>query len=148
VALALDQYVLRPPHHNQDLLANHQYDWLSGAETYPGPDALSSGWQALGLSGEAGVLAAAVARANAGHLVLAAFAAHDRTKAGHICIVRPQTWSEENGSGPMVMSAGDVNYRAIDMMTAFKKHEDAWPSAIALFSCRSGLENDSPPGDY
>jgi len=148
VALALDRYVLRPPNHNQELLTNHQYDWLSGDETYPGPDALTSGWQALGLSGDDGVLAEAVARANAGQLVLAAFAATDRKKPGHICIVRPQSWSTDSGVPPMVISAGSHNHSAIDMSKAFKDHPDAWPSAVALFACLSGLEEDSPKGAF
>jgi hypothetical protein len=148
VALALDRYVLRPPNHNQELLTNHQYHWLYGDETYPGPDALTSGWQALGLSGDQGVLAEAVARANAGQLVLAAFASADRKKPGHICVVRPQIWSEDSGLAPMVMSAGTLNYRAVDMKKAFEQHAGAWPSAVALFSCLSGLEEDSPPGTF
>jgi hypothetical protein len=148
VALALDRYVLRPPNHSQELLTNHQYDWLSGDETYPGPDALTSGWQAIGLSGDDGVLAEAVARANAGQLVLAAFASADRKKPGHICIVRPQTWLTDSGVPPIVMSAGTLNYCTIDMKTAFEEHHGAWPSAVALFSCLSGLEGDSPEGSY
>jgi hypothetical protein len=148
VALALDRYVLRPPNHNQELLANHQYDWLSGDKKYCGPDALTSGWQALGLSGDEGVLAEAVARANAGQLVLAAFASADRKKPGHICIVRPQTWSEDSGSAPKVMSAGTRNYSTADMGKVFEPHPGAWPSAVALFACLSGLEEDSPPGAF
>jgi hypothetical protein len=88
VALALDQYILRPPAHSQELLTNHQYDWLHGGDSFGGPDAVTSKWQALGMSGDDGVLAEAVARANLGQLVVAAFASTDRKKPGHICIVR------------------------------------------------------------
>ena len=109
------------------------------------PTAQKSGWQALGLSGQAGVLTQAVTLANAGQLVLAAFASADPHKPGHICIVRPQDWLEDSGSPPAVMSAGDHNYSNIDMKTAFKEHAGAWPSAVALFACKSGLEEDSPP---
>jgi hypothetical protein len=148
VALALDLYVLRPPNHSQELLTNHQYAWLNGKE-YPGaPNAQASNWQALGLSGGPGVLAQAVSRANAGQLVLAAFASADPHKPGHICIMRPQVWSEDSGSPPLVMSAGTRNYPSIDMKTAFAQHAGAWPSAVGLFSCISGLEDDSPPGAF
>jgi hypothetical protein len=147
VALALDLYVLRPPNAKQELLTNRQYDWLSGSTAFPGPTAQASNWQSLGLSGGAGVLAQAVALANAGQLVLAAFASADRHKPGHICIVRPQDGSEDSGSPPAVMSAGDRNYSTTDMKTAFKEHEGAWPSAVALFACKSGLEEDSPQGE-
>src|SRR5579871_1755051 len=34
----LGLYVLRPPEHKQELLANAQYDWLSG------PEAIADGW--------------------------------------------------------------------------------------------------------
>jgi hypothetical protein len=148
VALALDRYILRPPNHNQELLANHQYDWLYGDETYCGPDALTSGWQTLGRSGDDGVLAEAVARANAGQLVLAAFKAADSKTPGHICIVRPQTWSQDSGLAPKVMSAGTYNYSTADMKKVFESHPDAWPSGVALFACLSGLEEDSPKGAY
>ena len=58
---------------------------------------------------------------------------------------KPQEdWSE--GSPLAVMSAGDNNYGTTDMKTAFKEHDGAWPSAIALFACKSGLEEDSPQG--
>ena len=146
VALALDLYVLRPPNASQELLTNKQYDWLNGKQYPPAPTAQASNWQALGLSGGAGVLAQAVSRANAGQLVLAAFASADRHKPGHICIVRPQDWSEDSGSPPLVMSAGTKNYCKIDMKIAFEQHAGAWPSAVALFACKSGLEEDSPPG--
>jgi hypothetical protein len=146
VALALDLYVLRPPAHKQELLTNAQYAWLNGKQ-YPGaPDAKASNWQSLGLSGGAGVLAQAVSLAKEGQLVLAAFKSANPHKPGHICIVRPQDWSENSGSPPIVMSAGDHNYRSTDMKTAFKEHAGAWPSAIALFSCPTDLEKDSPAG--
>ena len=148
VALALDLYVLRPPNASQELLTNKQYDWLNGKQFPPAPTAQASNWQALGLSGGAGVLAQAVSRANAGQLVLAAFASADRHKPGHICIVRPQDWSEDSGSPPLVMSAGTKNYCKIDMKIAFEQHAGAWPSAVALFACKSGLEEDSPPGTF
>jgi hypothetical protein len=147
VALALDRYILRPPHHTQELLANSQYDWLHGKGNFDGPDAQSH-WEPLGLSGVVGALTKAVARANEGQLVLAAFKSDTSTTPGHICIVRPQTWSEDSGSAPKVMSAGDHNYAIADMMKVFEIHHGAWPSAVALFACKSGLEDDSPKGTF
>ena len=52
VALYLDIYLLRPPHHGQVQLANAQTDWLSGNGSFPGPTAASADWTALGMSGD------------------------------------------------------------------------------------------------
>ena len=72
VALDLDIYVLRPPHHTQELLANAQVEWLGGA-IFPGPAAAASGWSSLGKASDAGALAAAVSAANSGKLVIAGY---------------------------------------------------------------------------
>lgn len=42
VALDLDIYLLRPPHHGQERLANAQVEWLGGSGNYSGPSASRS----------------------------------------------------------------------------------------------------------
>ena len=66
LALYLDVYLLRPPHHGQVQLANAQTAWLSGTGSFPGPTAAKSGWTAFGMSGDRGSLAACLKAANAG----------------------------------------------------------------------------------
>jgi hypothetical protein len=99
IALDLDIYLLRPPHHSQQLLSNAQMDWLGGTGTFSGPTATDSEWRALGSSGGVGVLDSAVAAANTGKLVVAGYrqppvadpvTGQTVNKSGHVVIVRPQ----------------------------------------------------------
>ena len=90
LALDLDVYLLRPPHHGQVQLANAQTAWLSGTGSFPGPAAAKAGWRTLGKSGDRGGLAACLRAANVGRLVLACYAETAPTH-GHVAIVRPQS---------------------------------------------------------
>jgi hypothetical protein len=151
VTLMLDIYLLRPPNHGQDRLANAQADWLEGAATFPGPTASDSGWIALGSSGDAGALTAAVDTANAGRLVIAIYKASpvrgpDGTLhpvPGHVVIVRPQSATAVGADGPHVMSVADVNRPDTTMRTAFHAHPQAWPDRIGLYAHPTDLEKDS-----
>jgi hypothetical protein len=151
VALMLDIYLLRPPHHSQELLANAQAAWLAGEATYPGPTAADSKWIALGSSGDAGVLKAAVEAANLGRLVVAVYKAPSVKKSdgklhpvpGHTVIVRPQSAADVGDDGPHVMSVADVNRPDTPMRTAFHVHPEAWPDRIRLYAHRTDLEEDS-----
>ena len=140
-ALALDVYLLRPPNHSQELLADAQYEWLHGRGDYPGP-AATTHWEALGSSGEAGALQRAADRANSGGLVLAAYADPSGRRPGHIVILRPESGSPD-AQGPAVVSVGATNYQNIAMAKAFVDHPGAWPDALALFASCSGLEADA-----
>ena len=146
--LALDVYLLRPPNHSQELLASAQAEWLDGRDDFPGPGAAH--WEALGMSGTAGVLQRAMDRANAGGLVLAAYAPPPPVPGpgprtpGHIVILRPQS-DPLDSRGPCVMSAGVSNFREVRMAQAFVNHPGAWPDNIGLFACISGLESDAGP---
>jgi hypothetical protein len=147
IALYLDIYILRPPHHRQGLLANAQLDWLLAARTFPGPTAAEAGWQALGSSGAEGVLDSAVTAANLGKLVAAGYRqptigdpAAGQTRSGHVVIVRPQASSYSASEGPLVAMAGNRNWRSINMREAFHSHPTAWPSNIHLFAHGTDLE--------
>jgi len=150
VALYLDIYLLRPPHHDQLMLAEAQTAWLSGSTVFSGPTAAAAGWVPAGFSGEAGALAAAVQAANAGRLVLACYAAgpvagRASRGAGHVAILRPQadpTAALVPADGPDVIMAGAQNYSFVAMKTAFAGFPGAWPDDIALFSHETALQHD------
>ena len=118
VALYLDIYVLRPPHHGQVRLANAQVSWLGGFGNESGPTASESGWRPLGKSGGRGVLDNAVAAANVGKLVIAGYFqppidepnGQAIQRAGHVVIVRPQE-DFPSDEGPQVVSAEVKNYK-------------------------------------
>jgi hypothetical protein len=146
VALMLDIYLLRPPHYGQQGLANAQADWLAGEATFAGPTAKASGWIALGASGDAGALKAAVEAANLGRLVVGVYKAPSGSTSdghGHTCIVRPQSAAAVGDDGPHVMSVADVNRPDTPMRTAFHAHPDAWPDRIALYAHPTDLEKDA-----
>jgi hypothetical protein len=153
IALDLDIYILRPPHHSQQLLSNAQMDWLGGAGTFSGPTAEGSKWRALGSSGGVGVLDSAVAAANTGKLVVAGYRQPPLTdpvtgqtvnKSGHVVIVRPQDTTISAEKGPLVTMAGDRNWRSIHMSSAFQSHPAAWPDEIMLYVHDTDLEVDVP----
>jgi hypothetical protein len=75
VALMLDIYLLRPPFHSQQGLANAQADWMAGTGGHKGPTALDSGWMPLGASGDDVALTDAITAAGAGQLVVAMYRA-------------------------------------------------------------------------
>jgi hypothetical protein len=146
VALMLDIYILRPPNYGQDKLANAQADWFAGASAFRGPTASDSRWIALGSSGDAGALKAAVEAANLGRLVVAIYKAPQVTGSdghGHAVIVRPQSAAAVRDDGPHVVSVADVNRPDTPMRTAFHAHPEAWPDKIGLYACPSDLEKDS-----
>jgi hypothetical protein len=147
IALYLDIYILRPPHHRQGLLANAQLDWLLAARTFPGPTAAQAGWHTLGTSSAEGVLDSAVAAANLGKLVVAGYRqptvgdpAPSQIRSGHVVIVRPQASSYSASEGPLVAMAGNRNWRSIHMRGAFRSHPTAWPNNIQLFTHDTDLE--------
>jgi hypothetical protein len=147
VTLMLDIYILRPPHFGQDKLANAQADWLAGEGTFAGPTAKESHWIALGSSGDAAALRAAVDAANLGQLVVAIYKAQPVSATdpghGHAVIVRPQSVAAVGDDGPHVTSVADDNRPDTPMETAFHAHPKAWPDRIALYAHTTDLEKDS-----
>ncbi len=116
VAARLGIYLLRPPEHPQELLANAQLRWLAG------PAGAAAGWQAVADA------ASAQALANRGALVLAAFAAPDPHRPGHIAVLRPSLKDSAilAQRGPQIAQAGEVNSSDTDMATGFAHHHGAW----------------------
>ena len=108
-------YVLRPPEHPQNLLANAQMRWLRdhGAE---------QGWQTLPSYVDAQTAA------NRGELVLEAFANPNPHKPGHIAIVRPSemTRDELDRDGPQETQAGGPNALSVSTASGFRHHRGAW----------------------
>ena len=121
-AKQLGVYILRPPEHGQVLLANAQYNWLSG-------DGAQQGWTQLPDA------AAAQSYANRGFLVVAAYKSHKSDKPGHIAIVRPgdKPADQLQAEGPDITQAGETNYRVIDERTGFQGHPHAFADNEILY---------------
>jgi len=110
-----DVYVLRPPEHQQILLANAQYDWLA-------TDGKARGWKPIA----DGIQAQHYA--NQGWLVLAAYRNHHDEKPGHVAIVRPSDKEARavREEGPQITQAGTINYRSVALRVGFAGHPAAW----------------------
>jgi hypothetical protein len=144
VALYLDIYVLRPPHHTQELLANSQMDWFAG-NSFPGPTASQSGWRTLGKAGAPGGVEEAVTAANTGKLVIAGYRqppVDGHQRSGHIVLVRPQD-PPSTPAATLVTMAGHRNWREIRVENAFASHPGAWPDKIGFFVRDTDLEPDT-----
>jgi len=115
VADRLGIYLLRPPEHKQELLANAQYKWLE-------EDGKAKGWEEVASAIEA------QARANEGELVVVVFRSPDPKKPGHIAVVRPtvMTVEELDATGPTVIQAGRDNHVSTTVREGFKHHAGAW----------------------
>ena len=111
----LGVYVLRPPEHQQQLLANAQIRWLR-------EQGAAAGWRGLASYVEA------QAAANRGELVLEAVENPNPHKPGHIAIVRPsdKTRAELDRDGPQETQAGEVNAISITTAEGFRHHHGAW----------------------
>jgi hypothetical protein len=122
-AKRLNVYLLRPPEHGQQLLANAQSEWL------PGEGGRQAGWRAVGTMREAQRLA------NQGQLVLVSFQNPDQHVPGHIAIVRPSKKSEETleENGPEVIQAGEHNHNKINVRVGFENHPGAWPDGVRYY---------------
>jgi hypothetical protein len=111
-------YVLRPPEHRQELLANAQMRWLRehGAD---------DGWRPLPS------YVAAQAAANGGELVLEAYENPDRHRPGHIAIARPsdKTRAALDQDGPQETQAGERNALSTTTAAGFRQHRGAWQAA-------------------
>jgi hypothetical protein len=110
-AVRLNIYILRPPAHKQNLLANAQYNWLinQGAQF---------GWFAVGDGNQAQQIA------NLGCFVVAVFQNPDANKPGHIAIIRPSDKDKNtiDSEGPQLIQAGRENYNSIPLLQGFRHH--------------------------
>jgi hypothetical protein len=109
-------YLLRPPEHGQDLLANAQMAWLdSGAGR-------ADGWRPVTTPTDAQTAA------NRGELVVAVFQNPDPHRPGHIALLRPseKTQAELDRDGPQEAQAGSRNWVSTDVADGFHGHHGAW----------------------
>jgi hypothetical protein len=127
VAERLGVYLLRPPEHGQNWLANAQERWLNSPA--------ASGWTRIGRVGDPGVSLYAVALANTGRLVVAVYFQPPRPimlgeqeRSGHIAIVRPSEKPPAliEREGPDVIQAATTNYRSIPLRDGFAAHKTGW----------------------
>jgi hypothetical protein len=136
-------YLLRPPEHRQDWLANAQERWLND------PAGAAAGWRKLGTLADPGASARAIAAANAGMLVVAVYfqppretALGPKQRSGHIAIVRPdQIVSDRTETdGPEVTQAGGHNYRRVALRVGFADHRQGLTDgSIEYFAHPTGL---------
>jgi hypothetical protein len=123
-AKQLGVYLLRPPQHGQQLLANAQARWLAT------PEAESAGWRPVAGMQQAQALA------NQGTLVIVVYANPDAHTPGHIAIVRPNEKSaralEENG--PQIIQAGTHNHNSTNVRVGFSNHPGAWPDGVSYYA--------------
>lgn len=127
----LNIYILRPPEHSMQLLANAQYDWLAS------PQAQAAGWKPLL---EENTYEKAQELANRGYVVVAAFKNKDPRLPGHIALVRPAEISPDQvkGSGPMLIMASTHNFNYISLRAGFKSHITEWPDQAIHFYYHAG----------
>jgi hypothetical protein len=126
-------YILRPPEHGQELLANAQYDWLTDEGT-------QHGWRPAGNGAEAQALA------NRGDFVVATYHNHHDDKPGHIAVIRPSTKSEAEiaSEGPQVTQAGGTNYNSASLKRGFAGHPAAWTKGEVRYYVHPVRWADSP----
>jgi hypothetical protein len=124
VAERLGVYILRPPEHPQDWLANAQERWLNSPE--------AAGWHRIGQLSDPGASLTAVSLANQGKLVIAIYFQPPREtpdgpkeRSGHIAIVRPSQKPAAliDSEGPDVIQAGGTNYRLVALRQGFASHK-------------------------
>jgi hypothetical protein len=117
-------YLLRPPKHGQQLLANAQAGWLASSA------GREKGWRPVGGDQEAQSLA------NRGDLVLAVFANPDSHEPGHIAVVRPSEKSAATlqRNGPQIIQAGNHNHASISVRVGFRSHAGAWPGGLKYYA--------------
>jgi len=115
-------YILRPPDHEQLLLANAQYDWL-------GSEGVAQGWKPVANGIEA------QRYANQGWFVVATYRNHKDSSPGHIAIVRPSNKDVAalRAEGPQVTQAGGTNYRSVALRVGFAGHPNAWERQEVLY---------------
>lgn len=124
MAKRLGIYLLRPPEHPQQLLANAQVTWLNGAE------ARQMGWIRVSRRDVAQRMA------NQGAFVMAAVQNANPRRPGHVTIVRPEmlTRAQMAEGGLMLAHSGFQNKLRVNEKTAFVRHPGAWPDGIRYFA--------------
>jgi len=119
----LHVYLLRPPEHSQEQLANAQGRWLATEH------ARAEGWVPVDMT-------EAQRRANRGEFVVGVFAEADPHHHGHIVVIRPaeKTNAEMAQDGPQDAMAGTNNYNSHPVAQSFGSHQGAWPGGIRYYA--------------
>lgn len=114
-------YILRPPQHKQELLANAQVKWLKSGQ------AENSGWHPITKD----ILFQAQKMADEGYLVVACAQNPDPHKPGHIALVMPADLSVQQiqQSGPLLIQSSAKNSVDASFRNAFHRHIADWNSA-------------------
>lgn len=114
-------YILRPPQHKQELLANAQFKWLNSDQ------AKDDGWYPITKN----ILSEAQKMADEGCMVVACAQNPDRHKPGHIALVMPAKESLEQiqQNGPLLIQASAENSIHAVFRLAFCRHIADWHSA-------------------
>ncbi|MBS1591698.1 MAG: hypothetical protein JST07_06260 [Bacteroidetes bacterium] len=114
----LNIYILRPPQHKQELLANAQFDWLNSE------DAIQQGWKKI----IDNPLIEAERLANEGYVVIASTKNSNSHKPGHIALIIPKETSnkELTEKGPFLIQAAQTNGYDIYLRNGFKSHIKDW----------------------
>jgi hypothetical protein len=121
-------YILRPPAHDTELLANAQYIWLHSA------DALALGWKQITQNS----LETAQRLADSGIMVVAVYKNPNPNWSGHIAFVIPAEIITDSiaASGPILIQAGRTNSNYITFKQVFGRQIKKWPPTsreIAFF---------------
>lgn len=113
-------YILRPPEHQQELLANAQVKWLTSDQ------ARGFGWHPI----KEHVLFEAQKIADQGYMVVACAQNPDRHKPGHIALVMPTNLSLQQlqQSGPVMIQSSTTNSVNALFRDAFRRHIADWNS--------------------
>ena len=119
----LGVYLLRPPQHSQNLLANAQCIWLA-TDT-----AAQLGWHKVNTALEA------QNAADSGYLVVIGYQSPNPNTSGHFAIVRPdvKTYSLLKAEGPQETQSGDTNAISISEKLGFSAHPLAFPNGVIYY---------------
>lgn len=120
-------YILRPPEHKQELLANAQVRWLNSGRSK------NFGWHAL----TGNILSEAQKMADEGYLVVACAQNPDPHKPGHIALVMPAELSLEQirQNGPLLIQSSAKNSADAWFRDTFRHYITDWnaPADHVLF---------------
>jgi hypothetical protein len=107
-------YLLRPPAHGQELLANAQFRWLMD-------QGAARGWRQVDAR-------EAEALANRGFFVVGVYGNPDPRRPGHIAVIRPslKSLARLEAEGPQEAQAGAHNFASVAVARGFADHPGAW----------------------
>jgi len=129
-------YILRPPKHETELLANAQYTWLHSAE------AAAQGWTPL----KQNPMERAQQLADSGVMVVVCYKNPNPKWSGHIAFVMPSDISTDSiaASGPRLIQAGKTNSNNMSLKAAFGRHIKDWTQVtggVAFFYVDKRIKN-------